>query len=71
MTNLNPNIFAIYVIFISVIAIIFACVKDCINKRNNRNNIINNDINNDNDNNDIPPQYDSKSSLPSYNAINI
>jgi hypothetical protein len=71
MNNFNHNIFAIYVIFISVIAIIFACVKDCINNRNHINRINNNIDNNNDDNNEIPPQYNSKSSLPSYNAINI
>jgi len=56
---MTTNLFAVYIIFICIIAMILACIKECINKTNNNNY------------DDIPPQYNSKSSLPSYNSINI
>ena len=73
------NLFAVYIIFLSITSILCVCIKTILSK-NSIENTIDNTIDNTIETNsndyelDIPPRYilqESKSSLPSYNAINV
>jgi hypothetical protein len=74
---MNNDLFSIYIIFISISSILCICIKTVLSDNSIENNIENNIENHNNDCElEIPPRYTlqkniSKTSVPSYNAINV